>query len=148
MMAPSQFIQFLKWAQGYHQAFARYFEERSHESISPQTQMLLNYLTAHETALARMIAEYAQDAPPGVLNAWFKVSPDLKSARQPDSVQLPPNATVDEVLDLVVSIHDDLIRFYEVLDREALSSQIKAAVNDLLSVERRESIRDLRTQEL
>ncbi|MBX3178873.1 MAG: hypothetical protein KF886_16075 [Candidatus Hydrogenedentes bacterium] len=145
-MAPRQFIFFLKWAAQFHKDLQDFYHIRSREALSPEVETLLKYLARHEAALARIIEAYEEDAPPNVLEAWFKVAPDLRAVHFPEEFEFKPDATVDEIIDKAVAIDESLIAIYKMLLRQAGAGGLQEVLQDLLAEEQREEIRLLTSQ--
>jgi hypothetical protein len=93
-MAPRQFIFFLRWAAEFHKDLHEFYERKSKEVLSPEVETLLQYLSRHEGSLAEIIEAYEDDAPPEILDAWFKVAPELRAVKQPADLEFAPDATV------------------------------------------------------
>lgn len=145
-MAPRQFIFFLKWAAQFHKDLQDFYQIRSKEVLSPEVETLLKYLARHEASLAHIIEAYEDDAPEQVLEAWFKVAPDLRAVHFPEEYEFSPAATVDEVIDKAVAIDESLIAIYKMLLRQAGSESLRDILQDLLSEEQREEVRLLTSQ--
>lgn len=145
-MAPRQFIFFLKWASEFHQDLRDFYERKSREVLSSDVQTLLRYLSRHESSLARIIEAYEVDAPPEILDAWFKVSPDLRAVKQPADLEFGPEATVEEVVDKALEMDESLIEVYKMLIRQAVPERLREVLQDLVSEEQREEIRLLRNR--
>ncbi len=145
-MAPRQFIFFLKWAAEFHKDLQAFYEDRSKEVLTPEVETLLKYLARHEASLAHIIEAYEDDAPDQVLEAWFKVAPDLRAVHFPEEYEFGPSATVDEVIDKAVALDESLIAVYKMLLRQAGSEGLKDILTDLLNEEQREEVRLLTSQ--
>jgi dsDNA-binding SOS-regulon protein len=145
-MAPRQFIFFLKWAAQFHKDLQDFYRSRSREALSPEVETLLMYLARHEASLAHIIETYEDDAPQPVLEAWFKVAPDLRAVHFPEEYEFAPNATVEEVIDKALAIDESLIAIYKMLLRQAGSDHLQEILQDLLAEEQREEVRLLTSQ--
>ena len=147
-MAPRQFIFFLKWAAQFHKELQDFYQSRSREALSPDVETLLKYLARHEASLAHIIEAYEDDAPEPVLEAWFKVAPDLHAPSTfRRNTNSDPSATVDEVIDKALEIDESLIAIYKMLLRQATSEGLREILQDLLSEEQREEVRLLTSQQ-
>ena len=141
-MAPRQFIFFLKWAAQFHKDLQDFYHIRSREALSPEVETLLKYLARHEAALARIIEAYEEDAPPNVLEAWFKVAGPALCIWK---IRIKPDATVDEIIDKAVAIDESLIAIYKML-LPGGRGRPAGVLQDLLAEEQREEIRLLTSQ--
>lgn len=145
-MAPRKFIFFLKWAAQFHADLQDFYQNRSKEALSPEVEYLLHYLSGHEASLSRIIEAYEFDAPPAILEAWFKVSPDLRAVHFPEDYEFAPNATVDEVIQKAMAIDESLIAMYQMLMRQTESEHLREVLEDMVADERREEMRLLNSQ--
>ena len=137
-MAPRQFIFFLKWAAEFHKDLREFYERKSKEALSPEVETLLRYLSRHEASLAEIIEAYEDDAPQAVLDAWFKVAPELRAVRQPADLEFGPDATVDEVIDKALEMDNSLISVYRMLIRQAVPERLREVLQNLVEEEQRE----------
>ena len=140
-MSSQPFIYFLRWATRYHQVLQARFTRESKRDHTPEVKALLVYLAQHEGALARIIDAYEHDAPHSLLNAWFKISPNLSHVVNPDSIRFDLDWSVSEVIDRVLKIDEGLIQVYEMLLRQANSAELRQALEGLIDGEKREEIR-------
>lgn len=145
-MAPRQFIYFLRWAAEFHHDLREFYERKSAEVSSPEVETLLRYLARHEESLAQIIATYEEDAPPAILDAWFKVAPELRAVKQPADLEFGPDATVDEVIDKALEMDESLISVYRMLIRQAVPERLREVLQDLVAEEEREEKRLLKNR--
>lgn len=140
-MAPRQFIFFLKWAAEFHRDLRAFYDRKSKEVRSPEVETLLQYLSRHEDSLANIIEAYEDDAPPEILDAWFKVAPELRAVRQPADLEFGPDATVDEVIDKALEMDQSLTTVYRMLLRQAVPERLREVLQGLVEEQEREGKR-------
>lgn len=145
-MAPRRTIDFLHWARDYHRRLRDFYSNREREALRPETRALLEYMAQHQDILARVIEEYEKDAPRRVLDAWFKVSPDPKAFKDPETAGFRADMTASEVVELALDLDNCLRDMYRVLIRDATSTELRETLSNLLDEEERQEIRMLRSQ--
>lgn len=145
-MAPRQFIFFLKWAAEFHRDLRAFYEHKSKEARSPEVEILLQYLSRHEDSLGNIIEAYEVDAPREILEAWFKVAPELRMVRQPADLEFGPNATVEEVLDKAIEMDQSLTMIYRMLLRQAVPERLREVLQCLVEEQEREEKRLIRNR--
>lgn len=145
-MAPRQFIFFLRWAAEFHKDLREFYERKSREVLSPEVETLLQYLSRHEGSLAEIIEAYEDDAPQAILDAWFKVAPELRAVKQPADLEFAPDATVDEVIDKALEMDESLISVYRMLIRQAVPERLREVLQNLVEEEEREEKRLLKSR--
>jgi hypothetical protein len=147
-MAPQPFIFFLKWVVQYHKALELHYSQESRHKHLPEVNALLTYLAQNEGLLAQLIEAYEYDAPDSLLNAWFKISPNLMHVERPDAIHFDPEMTIGEVIDRVLEVDESLIEVYKMLLRQAGSEELKEALENLLDEEQREEMRMMACERL
>jgi hypothetical protein len=95
-----------------------------------------------------VIEEYEKDAPRAVLDTWFKVSPDPKAFRDPETAGFRPDMTTEEVVALAIDLDRSLRDMYGILVRSAESVGLREMLQNLLDEEVREEIRLMGSQSL
>lgn len=145
-MAPRRTIDFLHWARDYHRKLRDFYADREHEATRPEVRTLLEYMAQHQDALAKVIEAYEDGAPKELLDAWFKVSPDPKAFRDPETAGFRADMTTAEVISLALDLDTSLRDMYRVLVRDAESNELKELLEALLADEEREEVRLLRSQ--
>ena len=140
-MAPRPFVFFLKWVAQYHKALQVHYQEESKHEHRPEVNALLAYLAQNEGVLARLIETYEHDAPDSLLNAWFKISPNLMHVERPESIHFDPEMTLGDVVDRVWEIDESLVEVYKMLLRQTNSSELQDALQALIDEEQREEVR-------
>ena len=145
-MAPRQFLFFLRWAAEFHKYLRELYERKSKEVLSPEVETLLQYLSRHEGSLAEIIEAYEDDAPQAILDAWFKVAPELRAVKQPADLEFAPDATVDEVIDKALEMEESLISVYRMLIRQAVPERLREVLQNLVEEEEREEKRLLKSR--
>jgi len=145
-MAPRRTIDFLHWARDYHQRLRDFYAKREQEATRPEVCTLLEYMWQHQEILAQVIDEYEKEAPAEVLDSWFKVSPDPKAFRDPETAGFRADMTTGEVVDLALNLDQCLRDMYRVLVRDAESTELREMLENLLAEEEGEEVKLLRSQ--
>jgi len=145
-MAPRRTIDFLHWARDYHERLQRFYAEREREASRPEVRTLLEYMSQHQGILAHVIEEYEKAAPRQLLDAWFKVSPDPKAFRDPETAEFRADMTAGEITDLALNLDQCLRDMYRVLLRDAESAELRELIENLFAEEEHEEIKLLRSQ--
>lgn len=145
-MAPRQVIDFLHWAEAYHKRLHDFYAGREHEAARPEVRALLDYMARHQDIVRHVIEEYEKGASQDVLESWYKVSPDPKAFKDPETAGFRADMTTDEVIDLALDLDQSLISMYKMLIRDAESDELREVLENLLQEEEREEVRLLRSQ--
>lgn len=145
-MAPRQVIDFLHWAENYHKTLGDFYRHREEDAIWPEVKVLLAYMARHQDALCRIIEEYERGASKTVLDTWYKVSPDPKGFKDPETAGFYPGITMGQVINLALDLDKSLISMYELLVRNALSPDLHEMLASLLQAERSDEIRLMRAE--
>lgn len=140
----------LAWTEAFHRALGREYEQLAGHSAQPRVAMLLDYLAAHENALADAMHQYEGDAADGLLKTWYQSAPDVALPDDLDSLcQALDCASTAGVVAMSIDFHDLLIGLYEQLTSQAPTPEAEALFANLSSLETREKMRMVRdAQEL
>ena len=107
--------------------------------------MLLEYLSRHEAYIQHCLEDYARGASKSVLEAWFKVSPDMIHFPRIEKVEFRPGMTREEVIESGLELDRFLIAMYKELIGRAISTPLRETLMDLLEMEQREEIKMMRS---
>ena len=138
----------LAWTEAFHRALGREYEQLAGHSAQPRVAMLLDYLAAHEKALADAVGHYQEDGAKGLLNTWYQSAPDFALPGDLDSLcQALDCASTGGVVAMAMDFHDLLIGLYEQLQSQAPTPEAEALFANLTSMETREKMRMVRDAE-
>lgn len=135
----------LDWARKLHEHLAEDYQSFSEQHSQQRVGLLLEYLSEHERALAKAIESYEQDAAHRLLSTWHDgvVEVDLPDSLEGLSEELDCSST-EQVLNLAIQFHDQLIVLYETLSSEAPTPSVAELFDNLSSMEVREKMRTVR----
>ncbi|GMV94630.1 MAG: hypothetical protein AMXMBFR82_44080 [Candidatus Hydrogenedentota bacterium] len=143
-MAPLRLIDVLKKAEAFHRDLSHYYQSHIAETKDEQIRVLLDYLSRHEAYLQHCLEEYEHGASRGVLEAWFKVSPDLRAFPRIEKFRFGADLTSEELVELGLDLDRFLISVYRELIERSISTPLREALTDLLEMEQREEIKVMR----
>lgn len=143
-MAAKRMIDFLREAEVFHEDLRRYYNTLSHQAFREDVRLLLQYLSVHQEAISRCLREYESGASRSVLDTWFKVSPDLAHIAERDRLEIRPDTTPAEIITYALKMDTCLMKMYETLLGEAVSEDLRDALQNILDLERREEVKLLR----
>lgn len=144
-MAAKRMIDFLREAEAFHEELHRLYESLEHEAFREDVKALLTYMSVHQEAIARCLRDYERGAGRKVLDAWFKVAPDVTHPTEWRRLELRPDTTPSEVVAYAMKMDASLMAMYETLLREAVSQDLRDALQNILDIEQREEVKLLRT---
>ena len=143
-MAPRRMIDLLRHAESFHHDLSVFYAFQSREIQDATLRTLLQYMSRHEDILEHAIQSYEEGASKSILDSWFKVSPDFSQFPHLEDLELGDEMTAEEVVDLALALDNVLIAMYEELQREAVSADLREALENLLDMERHEEIKLMR----
>jgi hypothetical protein len=144
-MAPRRLVDFIKSAETYHRDLSAHFQSHIAEAPDEELRMLLEYLSRHEASLQHCLEDYERGASKSVLEAWFKVSPDMIHFPRIDKLEFRPGMSREEVVECEMELDRFLIGMYKELIGRANSIPLRETLMDLLAMEQREEIKMMRS---
>ncbi len=127
----------LDHVRSFHEKLADYYARLEGRSERARVCLLLEYLSGHERHLADTLMRYEEKASRGVLNTWFKFSPEdkLRSIQETD---LSADMSCDEVVAAALELDERILDFYRDMASRAENPQVRELFEDLLQMERNE----------
>jgi hypothetical protein len=137
-MANERTVDILDRARAFHCKLGDLYRRIRVAGQSERVNLLLDYMSGHEIRLANALTAFERAARPEVLNAWFKNVPDAATPHCLDGVEIGPNMTVDQIIQIAVKSDECLVRLYGSLADRAGSAEVKDLFGKLLAHERKE----------
>ncbi len=140
-MAPLRFIDVLRKAEAFHRDLSNFYRSRIAETQDEHLRVLLDHLSRHEAYIEHCLEEYEHGASRGVLDAWFKISPNFRALPRMQQMRVGEDLTRDALVQMGLDLDRFLISIYRELIGRAISTPLREALTDLLDMEHREEIR-------
>lgn len=138
----------LDWNKALHRELADIYHNSSTLSQDPRAQMLLDYISEHETKLAEAIDHYEAHENGGKVESWvqdyIEKIPFVKEIRH---TMERDSTTVDDIIEVTVSAHQQLIQLYKDLTENAKTERQRELFEGLASMESHELMRMVHTGE-
>lgn len=121
-----------------HQSLSDHYNHVWSESHKPMTQMLLDYLSTHESRLSNALQRYEEQLPDKLLNTWFQFTTTGELGQCVANGNINADSSPEELLDFAIRMDDCLINFYKSMYDEAETKPIRELFGDLLAMEEAE----------
>ncbi|WP_111494658.1 MULTISPECIES: ATPase [Marinobacter] len=136
------FEDLIDWARQLHAHLSSSLEDSAGRNEDERASALLQYLATHESELERITREFEKQADPNVLQTclydFFNLHP-FETRRKTDTHYASLN--FEEIAREVFEFHDELIALYESLIRKAEIPEVSELMEELLAMEKNESMR-------
>lgn len=137
----------LDYVKQFHRKARNLYSELADQEEQERLKLLLNYLSRHENHLAKSLADYEKETSEKILNTWFQYVPDQALLESINDIDIEPNLSVDEIVDLAMRLDDCLIQLYkEMIDHSSAISEVKEVFQNLLDMEKQEQHRLARSR--
>ena len=137
-MASEQTRDILADAESFHRQIGEYYHQLGNHMHKQRIKMLLEYLSLHEEHLADSLADYEQNASTTVMETWFKSKHQLNVHEILKDVEIAPEMSVDDVIELGLKLDERLIAMYRDLAENAQCEDVRAVFQNLLDMEEEE----------
>ena len=134
----------LERAREFHAQLSRFYERMGETVGHEKIRMLLTYMSRHETNLAECLARYERDAAERVLDTWFKYVSEKATCKCFEGVVIPPDATVDDVVQIALRLDRCLVDLYTETAERAVSQEVRDLFTSLLKTEQKQENRMVR----
>jgi rubrerythrin len=129
----------LDYVKQFHRKARNLYSELADQEEQERLKLLLDYLSRHENHLAKSLADYEQETSEKILNTWFQYVPDQALLEPINNIDIEPNLSVDEIVNLAMRLDNCLIELYkEMIDHSSAISEVKEVFQNLLDMEKQE----------
>jgi rubrerythrin len=140
-MPTQQTRDILRHVAEFHEQLSNFYSQLENQTGKERVKMLLDYLSRHETHLAESIRAYGEDASRKVLNTWFRDPQEADAAQAIKRLQISPDLSIDEVVEMGLKLDNRLITAYRQMADTAESEDVRNVFQNLLALEEQEKHR-------
>lgn len=134
----------LERAREFHAQLGRFYERMGGQVGREKVKMLLTYMSRHETNLADCLGRYKREAAQRILDTWFKYPSDKGSCQCLENLAIPPDAGVEDVVQLALKLDRCLVELYSEMAAQAVSQEVRDLFANLLKTEQKEETKMVR----
>jgi rubrerythrin len=134
----------LDYSKTIHARLRKLYASMNEQPQQERVKMLLEYLYEQEHQLEQATASFEAVTPQSILDTWVQYGPSFNMRELIDSKKIRPDMSFDEVVDLAMEFDDALTDFYKQAENESDIPRIKEIFQNLVEMERRGKIRQLR----
>jgi CheY-like chemotaxis protein/rubrerythrin len=137
---PCQTLDVLQRVREFHETMSGVYASMRDKVRNEKVRLLFDHMSGREHGLAHDLAEYEKVAPKAILKTWYKPAPRCMAPEWLKNLDISPDASLDEALDLIIRVDDCLARFYKYMAELTVCEEVKEAFTNLLEIEQREKI--------
>ena len=119
----------------FHGWTSQYYHRLADSTQRSRVKLLLDYMSEHEKRLADCLAAYEDTAPQKILNTWLQSAGTTDAAKLLEDVELGPRMSVDDVIDLGVSLSECALVVVRNLAEGAEPESVRQVFANLSSLE-------------
>ncbi len=127
-------------ARRFHGEVSAFYEHLGNQASKGRVKLLLQYMSRHEKHLERCLEEYEQDASERILATWFQYAPATTPIEHLQTVQLEPEMSIDDVVEVALRLDECLVDLYREVAEQADSREVTELFCNLLDLEQQEEI--------
>ena len=126
---------FLSYIEECHIALAELYTRLSREATDEKVRLLLDFMKNKEQLAYLHLHEYAQQAPPSILETWLDNIFDQSFPIRCQQMQLQPKITIDDVVALAMSLDTQLIDLLQNAAYDSPTLEAELALENLTTQE-------------
>lgn len=127
---------FLEWTKKFHQKTAVCLKDSASNNEDERSKMLLKYVSKNEKELSSIMASFIHSADEKALNTWIQEFFDKSTINKNDSCsELFDGLDALQIINKVISQHNEIISFYRDLHSEAAVNSTKELLEQLIEME-------------
>ena len=127
-------------AQRFEQLLAEYYANLGKHSAREGVRLLTDYMSRHRKRITAVLEKLPPERLHRVCSAPLRYEPQAADCRCFEDMNLPEDATADQVLDAAVTLDECLISLYRQVLRQPVDEEVKALVGGFLRAEERDEI--------
>ena len=140
-MAIEQTKDILERARTLHRELSDFYQRLKDDTQRERVKMLLDYLSRHESLMDERLKEYEESAARSLLDTWYKIAPAQEIRRTMENLNLHPDMSVAEVLDIALRLDEVLIELYKQAADLAPAEDVRALFSQLWAEAQKERAR-------
>ncbi|MDO6441363.1 MULTISPECIES: ATPase [unclassified Marinobacter] len=132
----------IDWTRQLHSHLARCLQASAEKNSNERASALLDYISRHETLLAKAVGEFESQADPKALNTRVYDYLNHKPIKVGESCDTRFNTLdFDDISREIFAFHDQVMDLYDSLIGKAEIEEAKTLLEDLLALEQHEAMR-------
>jgi len=134
-MSYVKLIDLLKKGEDFHRNLAAYYEQLEQEATRSDVKYMLEHMRLHEEVLANAIHAYESEAPAGIIDNWYQYEPDTNLAKMIAEVEVGPDMTPDDAIEMAVRFDSAMVMLYKQLREMSPPTEVREALDKILEME-------------
>lgn len=130
----------IQHAERFEEMLVSYYENLAKHTERQGVRMLTDYMSRHrrriESALEALPAERVRS----VCSTPLRWEPEAADCRCFEGMELPDNATAEQVIDTAITFDECLVRLYRQVLQQPVDEEVKELVGGFLQVEQQDEI--------
>ena len=139
-MAVISIADVLHHAQEFESMLADYYHDVAEHSSKEGVKMLSDYMSRHRIRIAEQLAKLPPERVNRICSTPLHYEPQAADCRCFEGVELPPDATAAQVLDVAVTFDECLIKLYRQVAQQPVDEDVRELFEGLIHSEERDEI--------
>jgi rubrerythrin len=127
----------LEHARRFHAELGGYYRQLEQQADQTRVRLLLDYLSGREAEISRALADFINETPERVLDAWFGYADGEEVLKCP-SVEVGAGTTVEDIMRIATRLHECSVEVFETVARESDSEEVRAVFQSLAASAQKE----------
>lgn len=130
--------QILTQIKTFHSDLGTFYTDAAEQVETGRVGALLRFMGDHERYMRECLDRYEQRASRKVLDSWFQFSPVFKASRQIHKVEVDPEMSVGDVVNVALDFDDRLMKFVHNLADQSKTGDVRQLFENLAEIEEQE----------
>jgi rubrerythrin len=135
IMTTEQARSIIDHTRDFHRRISLYYHRLADSTQKQRVKLLLDYMSEHEQRLANCISDYEETAPTSIMNTWFQSASNTDAGKSLQDIELEPNQSVDDIIDLGIQVSECVLVVYRNLVDQVEPESVQQVFANLLSME-------------
>lgn len=139
-MAVTTIADVLKQAERFEQMLADYYADIAEHTTREGVRMLTDYMARHRVRMHEELAKLAHDRVEHICASPLRYEPDAADCKCFEGLDLPPDATANDVLNVAMILDECLMNLYRQVLQQDIEPEVRELFESLLRSEERDEI--------
>jgi hypothetical protein len=130
----------LKILQDEYDQINSYYEHLGNKVEKGKVKLILDHVMQNLSTFKKMISGYGSEEKKSLLDTWIQFSPDASLKLQMADIEIHPDMSVEEVINIVVDIDDWLENYFRFMSEKTSSLKLKEVFSRLSETVNKEKL--------
>jgi len=139
-MRATSIAEIIEHAEKFEQDLVEFYREISNHTSHEGARMVTDYIALHTRHIKEMLSELPEEKRQHICSIPLSYKPPIPGKQCFEFIELPDDATADDVLEAAISFDEDLLQMYRCVARQDSGQDVKEFFEELVQTLERNQV--------